>query len=119
MPTSLPQTRPKTLHELQAAMDEFVRSRGWYEPGCAKPQLPRNLAASIALEAGEVLECFQWSDEVDSAAVADELADVTLYVAQLANVLGLDLSVAINDKLARNHARWPAVSDEEWPRLAS
>ena len=90
-------------------MHEFVDSKGWYAPGSPRPQLPRNLAISLALEAAEVLEHFQWGAEVsDHSALAAELADVALYLLQLASVSGIDLEQAIVDKLARNERReWP------------
>lgn len=118
MARPLQQDKGGTIHELQSSMDTFVRTRGWYEPGCAKPQTPRNLAASIALEAGEILEHFQWSEDADQGEVGAELADVVLYVAQLANVLDIDLGSAITDKQALNERRYPAI-DEQWQRLAS
>jgi NTP pyrophosphatase (non-canonical NTP hydrolase) len=100
-------------------MDEFVDTRGWYGPESEKPQTPKNLAASISLEANEVLECFQWTDAADPDQVGAELADVILYAAQLANVLGIDLDGALKDKLERNHDRFPAAEGDVWPRLAS
>lgn len=120
MPTPLPKAKPKTVLEFQNAMDEFVDSRGWYARDSEKPQLPRNLAASISLEANEVLECFQWGEEADLDEVGAELADVMLYAAQLANVLGIDLGDAVERKLELNKDRFPAVEDVRWPRrLAS
>jgi NTP pyrophosphatase (non-canonical NTP hydrolase) len=120
MSTPLPRSTPKTLAEVQAAMDEFVDSRGWYGPDSERPQLPRNLAASISLEANEVLECFQWSEQAEATEVAAELADVVLYAAQLANVLGIDLGSALDEKLELNRGRFPAVEEERWkPRIAS
>lgn len=116
MPTPIRKGKPKTLADVQATMDEFVASRGWYEPDSEKPQLPRNLAASISLEANEVLECFQWADEVDAESVGAELADVVLYAAQLANVLGIDLGSALDDKLELNRSRFPVAEDERWRR---
>lgn len=98
-----------TFEQLRATMDELVRSKGWYAPDSARPQTPRNLASSVALEAAELLECFQWADSADTARVEDELADVILYVVQLANVLGSDLEAVVLAKLARNHLRtWDA-----------
>lgn len=108
-----------TLGDVQQAMDAFVRARGWYDEGSAKPQTPRNLAASMALEAGEALEHFQWSETCDPVAVGDELADVVLYAAQLANVLGVDLAEAVRGKLDRNERRFPRAAEDAWPALAS
>jgi NTP pyrophosphatase (non-canonical NTP hydrolase) len=74
-----------------------------------KPQVPQNLAISLVLEAAEVLEHFQWrSDSQDEKALAGELADVALYLLQLASIIGIDLERAILDKLDRNQNReWP------------
>lgn len=99
-----------TLRELTEEMHRFVAGKGWYEPGSPRPQTPRNLAISLAIEAAEVLEHFQWRDEPrDSAELASELADVALYLLQLADVSGIDLAGAIRAKLALNAGRiWDA-----------
>lgn len=91
-------------------MHAFVRSKGWYDPDSPKPQTARNLAASLAIEAAEVLEHFQWrEDTADRQALAGELADVALYLLQLASVSGVDLEQAILRKLEENQSReWPA-----------
>ncbi|MCP4425640.1 MAG: nucleotide pyrophosphohydrolase [Chloroflexi bacterium] len=94
------------LKELEVRMHDFVRSKGWYEVDSPKPQTPRNLAASIAIEAAEILEHFQWRETaVNPQDLAGELADVTLYLLQLASITGIDLEQAILDKLAHNHTR--------------
>lgn len=97
------------LKELEERMHNFVASKGWYETDSPKLQSPRNLAISLALEAAEVLEHFQWGEEVgDSSALAGELADISLYLLQLASVSGIDLEEAILEKLAQNQTReWP------------
>ncbi len=94
-----------TIDELTARMHEFVESKGWYAPGSTRPQTPRNLAISLSIEAAEVLEHFQWSEVYEPAELADELADVTLYLLQLADLCGIDLAQAVLDKLARNAGR--------------
>ncbi|MCL4266027.1 MAG: nucleotide pyrophosphohydrolase [Anaerolineae bacterium] len=98
------------LRELETLMHQFVGSKGWYEPDSPKPQTARNLAASLAIEAAEVLEHFQWREEATQPEeLAGELADVALYLLQLASVTGIDLEQAILDKLAHNQTRdWPA-----------
>src|SRR5262245_33229768 len=104
-----------TLAELTESMHAFVRAKGWYEPESPKPQTLRNLAISLSLEAAEVLEHFQWRDttsnDLDSPAreaLAAELADVALYLLQLASLGGIDLERAILDKLNTNYRRtWP------------
>jgi NTP pyrophosphatase (non-canonical NTP hydrolase) len=104
-----------TLAELTESMHAFVRAKGWYEPESPKPQTLRNLAISLSLEAAEVLEHFQWQDvlpdSIDSQArdaIGAELADVALYLLQLASLGGIDLERAILDKLNTNYQRtWP------------
>ncbi len=94
------------IQELTEAMHRFVRAQGWYEPNSPRPQTPRNLAISLSLEANEVLEHFQWDDQtVDTQALAGELADVGLYLLQIASVSGIDLEKAILAKLERNYVR--------------
>jgi NTP pyrophosphatase (non-canonical NTP hydrolase) len=94
------------LKELEARMHAFVASKGWYAPDSPKEQSQRNLAISLVLEASEVLEHFQWRDESrDREALAAELADVALYLLQLASISGIDLEQAILDKLAENRGR--------------
>ncbi len=97
------------LSELEQRMHAFVASKGWYEHDSPKPQSPRNLAISLAIESAEVLEHFQWRDAVvDRDALASELADVGLYLLQLASLTGVDLEQAILEKLAHNQNRdWP------------
>lgn len=90
-------------------MHAFVASKGWYAADSPKQQTPRNLAMSLTIEAAEVLEHFQWREQTDDpAALAGELADVALYLLQLASVSGIDLEKAILEKLAQNQQReWP------------
>lgn len=94
-----------TLDELTNAMHAFVRAKGWYEPNSPRPQTPRNLAASLAIEAAEVLEHYQWGEQAATPELAGELADVALYLLQLASLTGVDLEQAILDKLRVNFGR--------------
>jgi len=98
------------LTELTQAMHTFVRSMGWYEANSPRPQTMRNLAISLSLEASEVLEHFQWDENLqDSASLSDELADVMLYLLQLASISGIDLEQAVLSKLDKNyHRTWEA-----------
>ena len=102
------------LDTLTAAMHAFVESKGWYRPDSPRPQTPRNLAISLVLEASEVLEHYQWRDEpVDKASLAGELADVMLYLMQLASISDIDLGQAVMDKLNVNYGRtWDQPADE-------
>ncbi len=94
------------LSELTGEMNKFVEQQGWYAPDSKRPQTPRNLAISLALEAGEVLEHLQWGEIVtDKQAFAGELADVALYLLQLVQVTEIDLEEAIHNKLEINRSR--------------
>lgn len=69
---------------------------------------PENLAKSIVIEAAELLECFQWSDEeYDIQHIKEELADVLVYSQNLLDKLGLDADEIINMKMAQNEAKYP------------
>ena len=94
------------IAQLSDLMHQFVRSQGWYEPDSPRPQTLRSLAISLNLEAAEVLEHFQWDDALeDPQALGDELADVTLYLLQIASLAGIDLEQAVLGKLERNYQR--------------
>ena len=94
------------IKELTQLMHELVESKGWYAADSKRPQTPRNLSISLALEAAEVLEHFQFrEDSSDKTELAGELADVALFLLQLASVTGIDLEKAILDKIALNHTR--------------
>ncbi len=97
------------LQELSQAMHDFVSTKGWYQPDSPKPQTPRNIAISLSLETAEVLEHFQWSEQAaNKAELAGELADVTLYLLQLASLCQIDLEQAVLAKLTENYQRtWP------------
>ena len=71
---------------------------------------PANLAKSIVIEAAELLECFQWSDEeYDLQHVKEELADVLVYSQNLLDKLELDADEIINMKMSQNEAKYPVV----------
>jgi dCTP diphosphatase len=101
-----------TVSALQQAVDRFVSERSW-----ERYHTPKNLAMSIAIEAAEVMERFQWYSSEESvilvkddevcAAVADELADVVIYCLALSNQADIDLSAAIRSKLDQNAERFP------------
>jgi NTP pyrophosphatase (non-canonical NTP hydrolase) len=94
------------IAELTQRMHAFVQAKGWYEPGSPRPQTPRNIAASICIEAAEILEQFQWGGETANRdALAGELADVALYLLQLASLSGINLEQAILSKLEQNYRR--------------
>ena len=98
------------LASLTQAMHDFVESKGWLAEDSPKRQTRRNLAISLVLEASEVLEHFQWGEEDERPdELAEELADVMLYLLQLASFSDIDLGQAVLAKLEKNYAR-------EWPR---
>ena len=103
------------IAELTLEMNKFVTAKGWYAPGSRRPQTPRNLAISLCLESAELLEHFQWSEEpADPIELQEELADVALYLLQLASVTGIDLEQAVLSKLETNYGRtWDVDSGSE------
>lgn len=91
------------INTLCARIKKFNDDRDWN-----KFHTPSNLAKSIAIEAGELLECFQWSnDEYDLIDVKEELADVVNYCIQLSQVLNLDLINIINEKMDKTEKKYP------------
>ncbi len=69
---------------------------------------PANLAKSISIEANELLECFQWSDDnYDLQSVKEELADVIVYCQNMLDKLNLDADEIVNAKMAQNEAKYP------------
>ncbi len=68
---------------------------------------PEKLAKSIAIEAGELLECFQWSNEYDKEKVTEELADVMNYCVQMADKLDVDIEEIMLDKIKKNAKKYP------------
>jgi len=101
------------IKELTDAMNTFVAAMGWYDKNAEYQQTPRNIAISLNLEAAEVLEHFQWHEDADPQALAEELADVALYLLQLAYLVGIDLEQAIMDKLTLNYKRFVKTDKEE------
>ena len=82
---------------------KFSADRDW-----GQFHTPANLAKSISIEASELLECFQWSDDdYDIEHVKEELADVIVYCVDLLDRLGLDADEIVNSKMAKNEAKYP------------
>ena len=81
----------------------FINDRDWDQF-----HSPSNLAKSISIEAGELLECFQWSDnDYNLEDVKDELADVLIYCIDLCNKLNLDIDELIMRKMKKNKEKYP------------
>ena len=95
-----------TIDELTEQMHALVKSKGWYEADSKRPQTSRNLAVSLSIEPAEILEHFQFTDEIkDREELGSELADVMLYLLQLASVSGIDLEDAVLKKIEKNKTR--------------
>lgn len=90
----------------QAALDRvetFVSERGW-----EVYHTPENLAKSVSIEAGELLECFQWDGKnYKEEDVKDELADVMVYCLDMANAFGWDMDELILRKMEKNERKYP------------
>lgn len=99
-----------TLHDLKERMATFVRERDWEQF-----HSPKNLSMSIAIEAGELMEHFQWltveqSEQLDPDAlqeIGEELADIVLYSLSMANHLQIDLAETVMAKMAKNERKYP------------
>jgi dCTP diphosphatase len=102
-----------TLAELRETVRRFVDERDWRQF-----HSPKNLCMSLAIEAAELMEHFQWIDIAESrefkhdaaklSAVKDEIADVLCYLLALANEMEIDLSEAVGDKMLKNAVKYPA-----------
>ena len=102
-----------TIQQFKGRVAAFVAERAW-----EKFHRPKSLSMSLAIEAAEPMEHFQWldDDEADALlaqpaarqAVADEMADVLAYLLSLANAAGIDLAESFRAKMARNEAKYPA-----------
>jgi NTP pyrophosphatase (non-canonical NTP hydrolase) len=91
------------LEELSERIKKFNEDRDWNQF-----HSPANLAKSIAIEAGELLECFQWSDSrYNMDNVLEELADVTNYCLQMAQILGVDIVDVVNKKMDVTEKKYP------------
>ncbi len=102
------------LGSLRDALREFCAARRW-QPY----HTPKNLSMALIKEAAELVEHFQWATPEESrqltpqqkAAVADEIADVLMYLTQLADVLDIDPIAAARQKIAKNAVKYPAKGD--------
>ena len=102
-----------TIDDLAAELRRFAAQRDWEQF-----HTPKNLAISLAVEVGELLEHVQWGSDAEihdrfgtpdgKAIIAEELADVLIYLVRLADVLEIDLLAAASSKIAANAERYPA-----------
>ena len=99
-----------SVDSIREALSRFVEERDWDQF-----HSPKNLAMALSVEAGELLERFQWKSEEESGsppakereAIAEEAADVFLYLLRLSDKLGIDLLDAARRKLAKNESKYP------------
>lgn len=104
----------RTVERLKKQVSEFRDARDWL-----RYDTPRSLAISISIEAAELLEHFQWKtdelmrealmDQAKREAISDELADVLIYCLGFSDVLGIDVSNAVERKLRKNSEKYPPV----------
>ena len=100
-----------TLDDLKKRLRTFAKERDWDQF-----HSPKNLAMALAVEAGELMEHFQWLSEEQSqgldeetlAKVSEELADIQIYLVRLSDRVGVDLMAAAEKKLAANAEKYPA-----------
>lgn len=90
------------LEKLKNKVLKFIDDRDWDQF-----HSPDNLAKSISIEAAELLECFQWGNEYELEAVTDEMADVFIYLLDLANKLNVDLIDIADKKIDKNALKYP------------
>lgn len=104
-----------TLDELTQALRRFADERDW-----ERYHTPKNLAAALIVEAGELLEHFQWLTQEESLhlspeakqEVAHEVADVLIYLTRLADRLGIDMLAAASEKMGLNARKYPPLSQD-------
>ncbi len=106
--TNTPST--DSIDQLRARVNQFVEARDW-----AQFHSPKNLAMAMIVEAGEVVEHFQWMTEAESRdldaeqkeQVGQELSDTFVYLLRIAEVCGIDLIAAANQKIDLNAKKYP------------
>jgi NTP pyrophosphatase (non-canonical NTP hydrolase) len=109
-----------TVEKLKRKVSEFRDARDWL-----KYDTPRSLAISISVEAAELLEHFQWKNDeqmrevlmnkASKDEISDEMADVMIYCLGFSDVLGIDVSEAIERKLLKSAEKYPVVG----PKLSA
>jgi len=101
-----------TVEELKERIRKFILERDW-----EKYHNPKDLAEAICIEAGELLEIFQWTSTQESSSwknvpskskrIREELADVFIYCLSMANVMGIDVTETVTSKIKRNEEKYP------------
>ena len=99
------------LESIRQRMRDFAEARDWDQF-----HSPKNLAMALSVEVSELVECFQWLTEEESRSlsaeqlsdIADEIADIQLYLVRLADKVGVEIEVAVEQKIVKNDAKYPA-----------
>jgi NTP pyrophosphatase (non-canonical NTP hydrolase) len=99
-----------TFSALQERLRRFAAERNW-----ERFHSPKNLAMALSIEAAELLEHFQWLTEQESRSIDDEarreaaaeIADIQIYLAMIADKLGVDIDAAVDEKIAKNAIKYP------------
>ena len=100
--------RATTIQELKDTVQAFVRERDW-----ERFHSPKNLSMALSAEAAELMEHFLWDtleaseETARKEEVADELADILLYLLEFANMTGIDISDAVASKVKKNAEKYP------------
>lgn len=92
------------MKELTNEILEFAHERDWEQF-----HTPENIAKSISIESGELLECFQWNNNFNLDEVKEELADVVNYCLLLSSKLSLDLETIVREKMEKNRVKYPVI----------
>jgi NTP pyrophosphatase (non-canonical NTP hydrolase) len=90
------------VEEVFSRVRKFREDRDWDQF-----HTPENLAKSISIEAGELLEHFQWNSDYDKQEASEELADVMVYCIHMADAMGVDLKEIILSKMSKNEKKYP------------
>ncbi|HPZ23774.1 MAG TPA: nucleotide pyrophosphohydrolase [Bacilli bacterium] len=90
------------MEELTKKIRKFAEDRDWLQFNT-----PENLAKSISIEAGELLECFQWNSDYDKDEVKYEVADVMNYCILLCSQIGVDPKEVILEKMEISAKKYP------------
>jgi len=102
--------RDTPIQKLKEKINQFIAERDW-----EKFHSPKNLSMSIAIEAAELMEKFQWADNTESKnltkkkkqEIEEELADIAVYILNFCSLYGIDLSSAIERKIVLNSKKYP------------
>ncbi|MEM3342399.1 MAG: nucleotide pyrophosphohydrolase [Thermoplasmata archaeon] len=109
--------RTMTIERMKAKVRKFNEERSW-----GRYHNPKDLAIALIVEAAELLECFQWknmdkegwkSNRILKKEIADEMADVLVYLLDMSDVMEIDLAAAFYEKMKKNEEKYPACPETE------